>query len=287
MIRQLAKDYPVISLCAALRVSRSAYYTWLKASSAQRSDEELRSQIRTIYKTHLRRYGSPRVHAELQADGKRCSRKRVAKLMREEGLRALPLKRYTVTTQSIEGRPAAPNLLARDFRPGGAPRWVADITYVSTGEGNLYLAAVLNLANREVIGFSMDRDMTVQLTLDALRMAIERGRKRPRLHHSDRGGQYTANSYTAMLRGHGIEVSNSERANCYDNAVMESFFAGMKREAIYPDPPKTRAQARRLIFEYIEFYYNRVRRHSSLGYLSPMSYETCNNVSIPTVRGMG
>lgn len=282
MIRKLASEYPVGVLCEVLDVSRSGYYAWLRRpkTAHRRRDEVLIPRIRQIFHQHRERYGSPRVHQDLQAAGERCSGKRVARLMREEGLQARSRKSFIVTTESIPGAPAAPNLLARQFQPGGPPVWVADITYIHTGEGFLYLAVVMLLACRKVIGFSMSARMTGQLALDALQMALDQAGPVPGLiHHSDRGGHYTATAYQALLARHGIRASMSRRGDCYDNAVVESFFRTIKREEFDWKMPLTIAEAKHRAFEYFEVYYNRQRRHSSLGYVSPVVYERRHSVS--------
>jgi putative transposase len=282
VIRKLASEYPVGVLCAVLDVSRSGYYAWLRRpqSAHRRRDEVLLPRIRKIFYQHRERYGSPRVHQDLQAAGERCSGKRVARLMREEGLQARSRKSFVVTTESIPGAPAAPNLLARQFKPGGPPVWAADITYIHTGEGFLYFAVVMSLSCRKVIGFGMSARMTGQLALDALQMALDQAGPVPGLiHHSDRGGHYTAAAYQALLAKHGIRPSMSRRGDCYDNAVVESLFHTVKREEFDWQMPKTIAEAKRRLFEYLEVYYNRQRRHSSLGYVSPVVYEKRRSVS--------
>jgi putative transposase len=281
VIQRLQSEYPVRLLCRVFGVSPSGYYAWLKRAVSKRRqrDQELLELIRRAYQASRARYGSPRIHAELAAQGEHCSCKRVVRLMRTAGLKAEPRRRYVVTTQSGGSTTAAPNLLARQFEPGACAAWVADLTYIHTGEGFLYLAIVMRLASRRVIGFSMGADPTGQLALDALQMALDQVAPTPGLmHHSDRGGHYTANSYKDVLRRHGIVASMSRKGDCYDNAVAESFFASLKRELVYVRSFPTRAQARQQIFEYIEVFYNRERRHSSLGYLSPVAYERIHTV---------
>jgi transposase InsO family protein len=281
LIQQWASQYPVARLCPALGVSASGYYAWINRAPSQRwlRDRELKPLIRQAYQTGRRAYGSPRVLAELQDQGQRCSGKRIARLMREEGLRAEPRRRYIVTTESGGTTTAAPNLLARQFDPGGRPAWLADLTYIHTGEGFLYLALVMQLASRRVIGFSLGNQPSGQLALDALQMALGQASPVPgQLHHSDRGGHYAALNYQELLKRHGLEISMSRKGDCWDNAVVESFFASLKRELVYPQQFRTRGSARQQIFEYIEVFYNRIRRHSSLGNLSPIAYEKIQDV---------
>jgi transposase InsO family protein len=216
------------------------------------------------------------VYRELKAEGVACCENTVAKVMKEEGIRSVVRRRSRVrTTDAAHGHPAAPNLLGRDFA-ADAPdrRWAADVTYVPTGEGWLYLAAVLDLCSRKVVGWAMADHLRAELCLDALGMAL--GRRRPAeglLHHSDRGTQYACGDYRDLLRSHGIACSMSRAGDCYDNAVVESFFKTLKVELVYQAHYATRAQARRAVFEYIEVFYNRRRLHSSLGYVSPEQFE--------------
>jgi putative transposase len=281
LIAQWSSEYPVRRLCRTLGVSPSGYYAWRQRGTCARQlqDQALKLLIRQAYVTGRRAYGSPRILSELQEQGQRCSRKRVARLMREDGLRAEPRRRYVVTTESGGGAPLAPNLLNRCFSVDGPPAWLADLTYIYTLEGFLYLAAVLRLNSRRVIGFSMGPQPSGQLTLDALQMALSQVLPvTGQLHHSDRGGHYSASAYQHLLARHGLVCSMSRKGDCYDNAVMESFFASLKRELVYPRQFRTRGEAQRQIFEYIEVFYNRIRRHSSLGNLSPVAYEKIHGV---------
>lgn len=276
MIKELANEYPVVRLCSALMVTRGGYYAWLKRGKGvrRRDDEELLTQIRAIFTEHEGNYGSPRVHGELLVRDRHCSCKRVARLMRIDRLVAKPKRSFVITTESDASAPVAPNLLARRFAPGGPAVWLADITYVRTWEGFLYLAVVMKLSSRRVIGFSMATTLAGQLSLDALQMALDQAGPVPGLmHHSDRGGHYTAKAYQDLLAQHAIRVSMSRKGNCYDNAPIESLFRSMKREEFDGNPPRTFAEAKSRIFEYFEVYYNRKRLHSSLGYLSPVVYE--------------
>lgn len=270
-------DFPISRMCQVLRVSASGYYAWLRRRPSQRAEANaaLVEQIRDIHQASRRTYGSPRVHAALRRRGLACGRQRVARLMRCEGLVGRsPRRRYPHTTQSSPGNPVAPNVLAQDFtaeRPD--QKWVADITYVDTAEGWLYLAPVLDLFSRKVVGWSMDNHLYSSLVEDALHMAVTRRRPAPGLlHHSDRGTQYTSAAYQQMLTNLQCRVSMSRTGNCYDNAVMESFFSTLKSECL-TGQFQTRAQARTTIFEFIEVWYNQHRLHSSLGYLSPEEFE--------------
>ena len=284
-VREYASGYPVCLLCRVLGVSRSGYYAWAK--KAARDEQEprgtgetrLRLEIRAAYRRSGGTYGSPRVHQELQEAGIRCGKRRVERIMRAEGLRATqPPRSRPKTTDSVHTLPVAPNLLARRFsvtEAGGVNRvWVGDITYVPTGEGWLYLAVVLDLGSRRVVGWAMQNTLEGTLTLDALRMAVEQRRPGPGvLHHSDRGSQYAATEYQAMLSQHGMQCSMSRKGDCLDNAAAESFFATLEKELINRSDWATRREAQAALFWWIEGWYNRDRRHSSLDYKSPVQYE--------------
>jgi transposase InsO family protein len=268
-------------MCRVLGVSRSGYYTWVKREPSQHAstDARLRVEVRAAHRASRGIYGAPRVHQELREDGVRCARKRVARLMREEGLRSKVARRFRpATTDSSHSHPIAPNTLNRRFSvkeiPGVDQRWAGDITYLPTGEGWLFLAVVLDLKSRRVVGWSMGTTLESELAQSALHMALKA--RRPDaglLHHSDRGVQYAAGDYRDVLARHGIEASMSRRGNCWDNAVVESFFASLEKELITGADWQSRSQARVDVFEWIEVWYNRRRRHSSLGYLSPVEYE--------------
>ncbi len=270
-------EYPIALMCRVLSVSVSGYYAWCKRPSSRhsREDAHLVEHVKIVFQTNRHVYGSPRVHAELQAQGIKCARKRVARLMREQGLFAQRPRHRTITTKSEPGAQVAPNLLQRDFsadRPD--TKWVADTTYIWTAEGWLYLAVVLDLFSRMVVGWSMAATQDATLVVQALRMAIVR--RRPQaglLHHSDRGSTYTSESYQALLQQENMIVSMSRTADCYDNAAMESFFHSFKGECIDSQSFQTRAQARSTTFDYVETFYNRTRRHSTLQYMSPLAYE--------------
>jgi putative transposase len=270
-------------MCEVLKVSRSGYYSWLNRPESERreANRRLLSEIRMVHDRSRRTYGSPRVTVELKASGIVCSVNRVARLMREAGLCVKTKRKYHATTDSRHDYPVAPNLLARQFtidRPDAV--WVSDITYIWTSEGWLYLAGVVDLYSRMVVGWSMSRRITQQLTLDALNQAL--GRRHPKpglLHHSDRGSQYAAGDYQKLLKDHRMTVSMSRKADPWDNAPMESFFGTLKTELIYQERFSTREDAKVKIFEYIEMFYNRERRHSSLGYNSPVDFERTATLS--------
>ena len=270
-------EYPVRVLCETLGVSLSGYYAWKKRplSQHQREDQQLAERIHTVYHVNRQVYGSPRIHAELREQGIGVSRKRVARLMREQGLTARRRHHRTITTRSEPGARFAPNVLDQEFtasRPN--EKWTADITAIWTYEGWLYLAVVLDLYSRRVIGWAMAATQDEALIEQAFRMALL-GRHPPAgvLFHSDRGSQYTSDAYQALLADVGANVSMSRTGNCYDNAVTESFFGTLKGECVERFSFQTRGQARQTIFEYVECFYNRIRRHSSLGYVSPVTYE--------------
>ena len=273
-------EFPVVLMCRVLDVTRSGFYAWRKREPSERArkDQRLRIEVRVIHRQSRGRYGSPRIHRELQSRGERVSRKRVARLMLLEGLRGKKKRRFRVTTNSDHTYPVAPNLLARKFAvedvPGPDRVWVADITYVPTREGWLYLAVILDLASRLVVGWSMGETLEAKLAIGALEMALQRRRPAPGLlHHSDRGVQYASNEYRELLEEQKAIVSMSRKGNCWDNAVAESFFATVEIELIEDADWDTRAEARSAIFEFMEAWYNRQRRHSSLEYLTPAEFD--------------
>ena len=279
-IRDHVAEYPVRMMCRVLSVSHSGYYAWRRRQPSRRhwEDQRLLSKIREIHLGSRRTYGSPRILADLRKAGVCCSRKRVARLMQVNGIVGRRKPRYIVTTESGGGYEVAPNILARQFTPGGLMAWVADLTYVRTGEGTLYLAVVLNMYSRRVIGWSMGNTSAGMLTVDALKMAVTVKQPVPgQIHHSDRGGHYLSSTYRSLLAEYGMVQSMSRKGDCWDNAVVESFFATLKLELLYPQRIPTRQQARRMIFEYVEVFYNRQRAHSALGYLSPVEYEKLFN----------
>jgi len=275
-IAEHASEHPVERMCKVLKVSKSGYYDWRKwqPSQRERANEELLSEIRKVYTDSRGTYGSPRIHAALQQAGIGCGRHRVARLMHRAGLQAGCQRRKRPRTTQHGPGPIAANVLNRDFvaqRPN--EKWVTDITYIDTREGWLYLATILDLFSRKVVGWSMADHLRTSLAETALHMALlQRHSDAPLLHHSDRGCQFTSDDYLAHLTRAGISVSMSRTGNCYDNAVAESFFGTLKTECATA-PFATRQQARTAIFQYIEGWYNRHRLHSALGYLSPVQFE--------------
>jgi putative transposase len=270
-------QWPVRVLCDALDVSPAGYYAWRdRPTSARRQRHDaLLAPIRAIHAEFKARYGSPRVHAELTARGQDCCVNTVAKVMRDHGIRAKTARKFRCTTDSDHDLPVADNLLDRQFdRAAANEAWVADITYLPTREGWLYLAAVEDLYSRRVVGWSMAEHLESRLVYDALTLAVER--RLPGaglLAHSDRGSQYASDHYQLLLGRHGITCSMSRRGDCWDNAPMESFFASLKKELVHDADFATRAEARAAVVEYIEVFYNTQRRHSSLCYVSPAEYE--------------
>ena len=273
-------EYPVRLMCRVLDLAPAGYYAWRKHAAPTAhaiADERLLLNVRVAYRASDGTYGAPRVHRELREKGIRVGRKRVARLMRQHDLVGRRPRRWVRTTDSAHAYPIAPNLLDRQFAVTGAAlnrAWVSDITYVPTGEGWLYLAVVLDLASRRVVGWAMRETLDAELALSALEMALRTRRPAPGLiHHSDRGVQDACTAYRARLAAHGIQVSMSRRGDCWDNAVAESFFATVELELIARHRWATRAAARQALFGYIETWYNRQRRHSTLGYRSPATYE--------------
>jgi transposase InsO family protein len=272
-------------MCAALEVSASGYYTWATRapSKAQQRREELVVQIGVIHAEVKHRYGSPRMTAELSARGYECCENTVATLMRSNGIRAKAPRRFVRTTDSRHDLPVFANVLERNFDPEAPNRsWGTDITYIPTADGWLYLAVVEDLFSRMIVGWSMNASMESRLVVDALDMAV--ARRCPSaglLAHSDRGSQYASAHYQGVLAGHGITCSMSGVAQCWDNAPVESFFGTLKRELVHDEKYTTREAAQASIFEYIETFYNRVRRHSSLGFLSPAEFERTYNQNHP------
>lgn len=276
MIHALEGEFPVVTLCEVLGVSTSGYYAASKRPPSARAeaDKEMAVQIRGIHAAHRGRYGSPRVRAELSDRGVRCGRRRVARLMRREGLRGVQKRPFRPkTTQSDHGQPIAPNRLSTTPCTQPDQVWLGDITYIPTREGWLYLAGILDCYSRKLKGWKLDEHMKSSLTLEALDQAVARARRAPKLNHTDQGVQYASKEYRERLSLWRIEPSMSRRGNCYDNAMMESFWATLKTELFGSYVPATRAEAHSMIFEYIELYYNRRRKHSALGYMSPVDYE--------------
>jgi transposase InsO family protein len=270
--------WPVRVMCRTLDVSAAGYYAWRDRPTSTRRQrrDALTTQIRTIHAEVKERYGSPRVHAELQARGHGCCVNTVARLMREAGIAAKTTKKFRHTTDSDHGLPVAENVLDRQFS-AKAPNeaWVSDITYVPTREGWLYLAVIEDLYSRAVVGWAMDARMTSRLVVEALGMAVQRRLPGSELvAHSDRGSQYASEHYRHLLSQHGITCSMSRRGDCWDNAPMESFFASLKKELVHHEDYQTREEAKASIFEYIEVFYNRQRRHSKLSFKSPAEFES-------------
>jgi transposase InsO family protein len=270
-------EFPVIRMCKVLAVSPSGYYAWRgrPASRREMANQELTAEIEKAFEESGQTYGSPRIYQVMRKLGLMCSENRVARLMRGADLRAKQTRQFKSTTKRNEDDRAAPNRLKRDFsadRPN--QKWLADITYIKTVEGWLYLAAILDLFSRRIVGWAMSERMTTDLTLAALDLAIRQRRPGADLiHHSDQGSQYTDSRYQAVLRAHGIQPSMNGVGTWYDNAPMESFFGTLKRERVHHCAYQTRDEARPDLFYYIEGFYNRRRLHSSLGYLSPEAHE--------------
>lgn len=270
--------YPVRSLCRTLEVSTAGFYAWCRRGPSLRAQEDaaLKVEIRTAHAASGKRYGSPRIYADLKADDHRVGRKRVARLMREESIEGQRKRRFRVTTDSRHSNPVAANALKRNFTAVAPNRiWVTDITYIWTREGWAYLAVILDLFSRRVVGWSMDSCLDRTLALDALSMALKTRSPDPGLlHHSDRGIQYASADYQSQLRNRGIICSMSRKGDCWDNAVAESFFSTLKAELVHRTDYVSRSQALASVFEYIEVFYNGRRRHSTLGNISPVAYET-------------
>lgn len=280
MIARHRGEFPVRLMCRVLEVSVAGFYAYLKRPLSWRAviDDLLMAHVRIAFAESHETYGAPRVLQELRELGLPTSTKRVARLMREGGLVARPRKRRrVVTTNSAHGDPIAPNLLARRFDVNGVVVnrvWVGDLTYLPTREGPLYLATVLDLGSRRCVGWAMRDTMEAELVVSALRMARDARHPAPGLiFHSDRGSQYASDEFRNELEAHGMIASMSGKGDCYDNAVAESFFATLEFELLMKSDWPTRAEARRAIFRYIETWYNRQRRHSTLGYVSPAAYE--------------
>ena len=276
-VREHCKQFPVAALCRLMQVAGSGYYAWRGRAegSRQRANRALVTQIKAAHQQSRKTYGRRRIHAQLQRDGISCSRNRVARLMRSEGLWGRRRRAFKATTDSKHSFPVAPNLLARDFTASAPDQvWVSDITYLACEEGWEYLATVMDLYSRRIVGWAMQSTLERSLTLKALEMAIAQRRPAPGLiHHSDRGVQYACADYQAALARQGMVPSMSRKGDCWDNAPKESFFGTLKCELCYHWSRPPRAEARREVFEYLEVFYNRRRLHSSLGYQSPVVFE--------------
>jgi transposase InsO family protein len=267
-------------MCRVLEVSPSGYYAWRHRPESLRAREnrKLVYEIKAIHKQNRGVYGSPRIHAELKDRKKQVSKNRVARLMHENNIKAKQKRKYKATTNSNHNHPVNPNLLQRKF-DAEAPnqKWLADITFIPTREGWLYLAAILDLYSKMIVGWSMSSRMTEKLVLNALQMAVGRRHPQPGLiHHSDQGCQYASNNYQQKLKSYGMIGSMSRKGNCWDNSPMESWFHSLKTELVMHRDYQTKTQAKADIFEYTEVFYNRSRRHSSLGYMNPEQYEVIN-----------
>jgi putative transposase len=265
-------------MCRVLEVSRSGYHAWARREPCARTlaDAALSGRIAQIYTDSLKTYGSPRIHAELRLeDGVRVGRKRVERLMRSGGLSGQLRRRRAKTTIRVQGVRSAPDLVERDFNPSEPNRlWAADITYIRTWEGWLYLASVMDLYSRRIVGWALADHLRAELVVDALQMAVARRQPDAGLvHHSDQGSQYTSLIFTRRCRAVGIDVSMGSRGDCFDNAVLESFHASLKKDLIQRQAWPTKAETRTAVFNYVEAFYNRRRRHSTLGMLSPVDYE--------------
>ena len=280
-MKQEESNYSVKMMSEILKVSRKSYYAWLRRPLSKRKKENayLSERIRTVYNQSKLRYGSPRITAELREEGFSCSRNRVARLMKIQGITARTKRRFRVTTNSNHNLPVAPNLVQMQFNPEKKNSlWTTDITYIRTGEGWLYLSVMLDLWSRTVISWNADRSMDENLVIRTLDKALRNRKPTGELIlHSDRGSQYASKKLRQILKENNITQSMSSKGNCYDNAPTESFFSTLKRELVYRTSYKTREEAKQSLFEYIEVFYNRQRRHSTLGYLSPMQFEKLKN----------
>ena len=279
-------------MAQTLNVSRSGYYRFTQGKPSRREQENamLLEKISLIHTESRETYGSPRIHSQLKEEGLSCSRKRVAKLMKKAGIKAKMNKKFKKTTNSNPKAFVAPNLLQQEFKAEEPnQKWVADLTYIATEEGWLYVATVLDLFSRKIIGLAMSERMTTDLVIQALRQAlIHRKPSTTLMHHSDKGSQYTSKKFLSLLKTNNITPSMSGTGNCFDNAAMESFYHTLKTEHVYFETYKTRQQARQSIFEYVEVFYNRKRRHSTLGYCSPVKFEENwakqKSISVPSVH---
>lgn len=274
--------FSIKTMCQVFKVSRSGFYAWHKKpeSSRDQEDKRLGILIKTSFDQSRMTYGYRRVQKDLQAQQETVGKHRIIRLMKLLGLQPKTRKKFTVTTDSRHDKPIYDNKLQRQFNPlHPNQRWVSDITYIPTTEGWLYLAAVMDLYSRKIIGWSMSSRMKDSLVMDALKMALfRRGTHSSLLLHSDRGSQYASDNFQQLLQEHRIECSMSGKGDCWDNAVMESFFHSMKTECIHHERFQTRDEAKKVVFDYIEVFYNQQRRHSYLNYQSPVQYEIVNAV---------
>ena len=283
-IKSFKDEFPVVKMCQVLKVSRGGYYAWLNRPISKREleNQQLLERIKAIYLRNRGTYGSPRITDDLHDENIKVSRQRVARIMRKNDIRAKSKKKFKVTTNSNHHYKASPNLLKQNFiveQPCNT--WVSDITQVETREGWLYLTVVIDLFNRQVVGWSMSKSMKAsETTIPALDDACNRfGYSKGLIFHSDRGVQYACNDFRKRLKHYNMIQSMSGTGNCYDNAVAESFFGTLKKELIYQDTFETRFHVRRAIFEYIEIFYNKIRKHSFLGYVSPEQFLKLKNAA--------
>lgn len=271
------KDFPVIFMCGIFGVSRGGYYAWRRRDHSLQDAEELKllRAIEDVHRSSRKNYGSPRIYRQLKGMGHAVGKTKVERVMKKHGIRAKTKRKFRVTTDSKHKLPVAPNLLARNFSPAKPNQtWAGDITYVWTREGWLFLAVIVDLFSRQIVGWSLDKTMTRELVLSALRQAYFRRKPGTGLvFHSDRGSQYCSKEFRQQLREYRMVQSQSRKANCWDNACVESFFHTLKTELIYHEDFQTRDEAQRVIFEWVEAFYNRQRLHSTLGYLSPVDFE--------------
>lgn len=277
-------NHSVALMCEVLGVSRSGFYAWCNRTPSVRAqkDAELSAHVIAVHNESHQRYGSPRIHRALRARDIRLSRKRVARLMAENGLRARFKRRFVRTTDSRHALPVAKNILNREFTPAAPNRvWASDITYIPTGERWLYLAVVIDLYSRMVVGWAVSEHTDTSLVATAFKRAVRNRRPGPgAIHHSDKGTQYASHEYRALLERSGFVASMSRTGNCWDNACVESFFSSLKNEMVHRYDFATREHARRALFDYIEVFYNRKRLHSSLGYRSPVAYEALTQTRV-------
>jgi putative transposase len=277
------EQFGIVPMCAALSVSRSGYYAWRARPESRRcrEDRSLVEQIRAVHQRAREAYGTVKTWRALRDAGVACGRHRVARLRRQNRIQTRRVRRFRRAYAARLTQPPAPNYLAQRFQTPHADRvWMGDITFIPTRDGWLYVAVLLDLYSRRVVGWSMSDRINPQLVIDALQMAIQARRPTPGLiHHSDQGVQYSASIYQTMLRAHGMVCSMSRKGNCYDNAVVESFFSTLKNELTHDQDYKTRDEAKAAIFDYIEVFYNRQRSHQTLDYRSPIRYEQAAGVS--------
>jgi putative transposase len=271
-------EFPISVMCRVFNVQPSGFYSWQKRPPPKRKkdDDRLKVHVRASHKASRKTYGSPRVYKDMKAEGFKVGKKRVARLMREDGLSGTPPKKFTRTTDSAHNKPIAPNILNRKFSAVEKPNtvWASDITYIWTAVGWLYLAVVIDLFSRRVVGYAIDDHMRAGLVTDALILALEsRDASDGLLHHSDRGSQYAGDEMLKIAKDHGITLSMSRRGNCWDNAVAESFFATLKKELIHRQSWLSKSQTIAAVSDYIADFYNRRRRHSAIGFISPAEYE--------------